>query len=227
MNNLPKPALVAIAITFCALVIAPIVIGIGGNIYGLNQGLLWSSFATRIQWESILAGALGLSGGIFVIVSTQQTLRQAKLHRADDLNGPLQLAHDAADDLWTWSTATLEHLVELQKQVESGLQGIKKLNSAIDRVNLKCSDRAAHIGSICTQHKTTILSFEVYSRLEFVANLYGMRMRDPGGKPAGDQYIRYRKAHAYLVEAQTRSAGARTEIKRQIVENLERCGVYD
>ncbi|KZB64592.1 hypothetical protein AUP42_01470 [Thalassospira lucentensis] len=227
MNKLPKPVLVAIVIAFCIFVIAPITIGITGDVYDLNHGLLWISFAKRIQWESILAGALGLAGGLFVIYSTRQTLRQAKLHRADDLNGPLQLARDAVDDLWTWSNTTIDHLEGLFEQVESGHQELKKLNSAIDNAYVKAADRARHISSICKEHKTKALSFELYSRLEMVAVLDGMRPRDPGGQPEGDHYIRYRKNREFLQEARTRSAGARTAIDQQIKVNLIRCGVDD
>jgi hypothetical protein len=79
MNKLPKSVLSAFFIAFCVIVIPPVAIGIGGDVYDLNHGLWWNSFAKRIPWESIFAGALGLAGGLFVIYSTRQQIAATRL----------------------------------------------------------------------------------------------------------------------------------------------------
>ncbi|RCK20090.1 hypothetical protein TH8_19720 [Thalassospira profundimaris] len=69
MNNLVK-----IALTTGAVAVGIIVIFLGLDTVCLGSGAtacrVWKGF----QWESIVAGALGLAGGIFVIASTRQQI---------------------------------------------------------------------------------------------------------------------------------------------------------
>lgn len=137
------------------------VIGFGifrKEILSAMPGSPWNELRD-FQWESIVAGALGLMGGIFVItssraqirameISTDKTINLAKNHHADELNAPLQLAYDIVDDLCNWSNNTLDHLEGIQEQVAAGTCNIKKLNSAIDRTYNQFNDRIEHIGDI-------------------------------------------------------------------------------
>lgn len=236
MNNIPKTRLAVLAIVFCALVLGPIAIGFGGDIYDLNHGLLWTSFAKRLQWESILAGALGLAGGVFVIYSTrkqieateqatQETLQQAKLHRADELNAPLQLARDVVDETHTWANDTIEHIDGLLDTLRAPSTDARNLQKACMNAKANIIQRCKYIDQIAATHQTTSFSFEVTSRLRLLVATQNIKRtaaihnRHPGIRD--DERITYQM----LIETRTRSAGARTEIDRQMVKVRERCGV--
>ncbi|WP_278360223.1 hypothetical protein [Thalassospira xiamenensis] len=192
----------------------------------------------NLEWETLATGLLSLMAGFIVVFSgayqvraTRETaaaaLRQARMHRADELNAPLQLALDAVDNFCGWSEQTLQHLHELQSSVKAGLLQEEKLNRALDRARSAFETRINHIESICIEHKTTALSYETYSRLQNLIVLRIADTNDPGGEPSGAQYIRYRRYRTLIRDGGTRAAGARTEIERQISENLLRCGIED
>ncbi|MBO9509113.1 hypothetical protein [Thalassospira sp. A3_1] len=191
-----------------------------------------------LEWETLATGVMSLMAGLMVVFSshgqvraTRQTgaaaLLQAKMHRADDLNAPLQLARDAVDDCYHWLNAAINHLHGMQEQAEIGITDVQQLDEATGRAYTNLANRADHIKSICSEHKTTVLSYEVYSQLELVANLMHLPVDDPLDAPQGSQYEQYRRTRELFRIARTRTAAARTAIDHQISENLVRCGVED
>lgn len=70
MNNLIK-----IALIMGAIALGVILLFIGSDAACLGSGITACRVWRDFQWESIVAGALGLAGGIFVIASTRQQIQ--------------------------------------------------------------------------------------------------------------------------------------------------------
>ncbi len=238
MTNLPKTLLILLIVAFGIFVVPPILIGIWGDIYDLNHGLRWISFAKRIQWESILAGALGLSAGVFVICttraqikamkeSTERTITQAQRHHIDLKNTPLQLAHDMADDFHNWSNKKIAFLEDLREQHLSGTIPIAKFTAAISRASNGVQTRCAYAQEVHDAHVTTAFNYQVGKAISFLAQSARIRHAADGAGPAKGLPAEYFVTHNRLIEVRARAATARTDIIKQMKDTRERSGALD
>lgn len=73
MNNLLKVALITGATAF-----GFILLFIGFDTACLGSGAIQCRVWRAFQWESVIAGALGLAGGLFVIASTRQQINAVR-----------------------------------------------------------------------------------------------------------------------------------------------------
>lgn len=242
MITLPKPILVLMILAFILVVISPVLLGITGAIYELYHGLQWISFAKRIQWESILAGVLGLFAGLFVIYSTRAqieaakaeteiTLDQARRHRADDATAVLQLVNDVSERLNLWATERLEMIETLRAhaiQENSNQSAISSWNNALASTYNKLGERCEYVEKLLTSHQTTHFTFEISRALLRVSRAHVRKVREdesllPWDEPTQEQL--HQNTMQILTEARNSSAQARTEINRQIKHINERCGI--
>ncbi len=231
--------LVAIVIAFCVFVIAPIAIGIGGDIYDLNHRLWWISFAKRIQWESILAGALGLLAGLFVIYSTQvqiaaakenaaNTLQQAKLHRADQINAPLQLALDVSAEVQEWCSKKIE-LLETNRALFDEFRPAteENLQQLLDRTYRDLLRRCQVVQNINDAHNTTTFNYAVNNALKELSDSYDFYTEGEQTQPEYAVLYNYNIIRDKLIEGRSRSVIASNHIREQMKVIKARCGLED
>jgi len=221
MNKLPKPVLVAIVIASCVFVITLIFIGIGGDIYDLNHGLSWISLAKRIQWESILAGALGLAGGLFVIHSTRQQIAAAKeaaleaskqvnTRRADEANAPLELAMYAVSDFGRWISQKRKVVDSANFQLQVNNHMDTNLPQVLDGIKAEFAHRCDHIAMINQTHAVTRFNYEVYTALMRLAGCnetakpYSTWFDDEGMTGILNEHVRRLQEAAESVNAATK-----------------------
>ncbi|OSQ30138.1 hypothetical protein [Thalassospira sp. MCCC 1A03138] len=195
---------------------------------------LWIGF----QWETVLAGALGLTGGIFVITSsreqiramqeeTEKTLSQAKLHRADEISAALYLARDAAADIHTWADDKVDFFEGLREQVRRGQLRPERLNGTVFAASAELTERCDHIKKIVTTHQMHSLDYKVTAQLVKLAKSVSI-VTKPDSVPE-DRKIPYDTLCHWqkIAESRPAAAAAIKEIDRQIAHIRERCGITD
>ncbi|UKV12766.1 hypothetical protein L6172_11905 [Thalassospiraceae bacterium SW-3-3] len=195
---------------------------------------LWIGF----QWETVLAGALGLTGGIFVITSsreqiramqeeTEKTLSQAKLHRADEISAALYLARDAAADIHTWANGKVDFFEGLRAQVNSGTLRTNALESAVNLAFSELKERCIHIGKIVDAHQMNSFNYNVTASLKKLEDTFRIANK-PEETPENIKIN-----HHILVDwdrithSRPAATAAITEIDRQITHIRERCSIID
>ncbi|MCD1593372.1 hypothetical protein [Thalassospira xiamenensis] len=190
-----------------------------------------------LEWETLATGLMSLMAGLMVFFSasdqvraTRQTgdaaLRQAKLHRADEINAPLQLAYDVINGFSHWLEGTSQHLRNLDENADT-TSGISSFVGATGRAHQELGRRCLHVRKIRDQHIATSFNYTVSERITSVCDIMEF---DPSGHytHTNNQDINgARQRMTAINEARTRVAGARTEIMRQITQNRARCGVED
>ncbi|BDW96313.1 hypothetical protein MACH10_19980 [Thalassospira tepidiphila] len=239
MNNLAKPLPIAIGIAFCAVVIALIAIGIGGDIYDLNHGLWWISFAKQIQWESILAGVLGLAGGIFVLTasraqiaaiekSTDETLRQSKIHHADARTSVLRLAMDMSTDNHEWAKTRINILEHHQNETTEGVYSSEKSaawGKALFNVNQELLVRCLYAGDMLKAHGVTSFNYPIHTAISLLCNAVSIDadvMLPANPRIPNEHHTVTMKR---LREVSDRSAQAKTYIDFEISRVCRECGL--
>ncbi|MDP2697305.1 hypothetical protein [Thalassospira sp.] len=192
-----------------------------------------------LQWESFVAGAFGLMGGIFVIVSardqiktmretTEETVRQARLHRADEACAPLILGREVIDKFRFWAAERIVFLEEIKEQYDSGLADGKIISLALDRSQNGLSQRCEHIKKILDTHTTTTFNYEVSAALELLSKSTNFAdTSSPTFVVNTNILTRFHVIIDRLVQARSCSISAGGMIDAQIEAIRDRCGVIN
>ncbi|NIZ02549.1 hypothetical protein [Thalassospira lucentensis] len=228
-----------IAITVVIAAFAFIVLFLGVNAACTNSPnfhcVVWRGF----EWESILAGALGLMGGIFVITSSRaqiaamqetadRSLRQAKLHRADEASTPLELAREVAVNFQAWAEYKLSCIDELEQNHMSTPMRLSLGDNLYGETHQMLVQRCDHVTKIVNAHAMTSFNFEVSKALTQLADSKGFVCKPatptPANNPITDDMVKLKHK---LNEARE-SANLSSEcILAQIGLIYDRCGVDD
>lgn len=239
MTKLTRFILFFLLPLFGTCIIAIILTGVVGDVYDLLHGLEWKSFAKRIQWESILAGVLGLAGGIFVVKasrdqieavekSTNETLRQNKIHHADARTSVLRLALDMSIDNHEWAKVRINGLEHHKSETTEGVYSVEKSDiwkKALFNVNQDLAVRCAYAGEILKAHGVTSFTYSIHtaiSRLCSAASIdaYVTWPANPN-IPTEHHNLTIKR----LREVSDRSAQAKTYIDFEISRVCRECGL--
>ena len=224
--TIPIKAAAITGITVLAFVILFLFIDGGCTDSANGACRVWKGF----QWESIVAGVLGLAAGIFVIHSTRvqidstlATLDQARQHRADEQSAPLYLVLDFTEETRRWANEKIAEIEAAAEEVTNAQRTTQSVHDLATQHQNEIKVRCEMARRILAAHDTTTFNFEV--NMSMSALIASETLKDTDHRLNQVITRAVHDTYGRLVELRTRSSSVNTKAKRQIDAIKERCGV--
>lgn len=239
MTKLTKFILFFLLPVFSTCILAIILTGLAGDIYNLLHGLKWISFAKHIQWESILAGVLGLAGGIFVVKashdqiaavekSTNETLRQNKIHHADARTSVLRVALDMSIDNHDWAKTCINVLERQENEMTEGVYSVEKSDiwkKTLFTVNQELIGRCSYASDILKAHGVTSFNYPIHTAISRLCSAVSIDGHATWQSNSPIPTEHHNLTMKRLREVSDRSAQAKTYIEFEISRVCRECGL--
>lgn len=175
MNPGIKNLLIGLACLVIIAFIAMVIFGIWGDLYVTHEDNRLAYIVANVQWESIAAGLLGLSGGLFVIFATQRqiavmrettnrTIRQANMHRTDAQCWPLENTKHVIEETSKEFTSAIQ---DLENERHKGLDSHDINELAVETYNaaMVLNTGCVHLQRILDTHGVTSFGFKTHKAI--------------------------------------------------------------